>query len=190
MEEMENGIGHLGIITSTGLHKQTLNGMGFSLNSSDTSAESALDAATSDEDDIDDWSYCRTCDQPFQSERTFAIHLRGVKHMQNALEKARLKHPERFLAETDRQNAATLDEPSQEEKHMSWLRSQFTSEKKRELGLSGSFVCELCRIECPSEKALSMHLSASDTSESSLSVSAGENAPGPPPCDHSSSQPW
>ncbi|OON19058.1 hypothetical protein X801_05081, partial [Opisthorchis viverrini] len=48
---------------------------------------------TADDDD-DDGLFCRTCQMRFNTDRAFSIHLRGVTHIQRALENLQRRNPE------------------------------------------------------------------------------------------------
>ncbi|CAL8077110.1 unnamed protein product [Calicophoron daubneyi] len=105
----------------------------------------------------DSWGnslFCQTCKQQFSSDRVFRLHFRGVTHIQRALQDVQKQHPEHF----DGWVQPRLPEMTPEERHHVWLQSQYLQYNQSEFLLSGSFYCELCKVNSSSHASLQSHL--------------------------------
>ncbi|CAH8622888.1 unnamed protein product [Dicrocoelium dendriticum] len=105
-----------------------------------------------EEDDGDDL-FCRTCQMRFGTDRAFTLHLRGVTHIQRALEGLQRRNPEhidRGIVQQPEENGAA--------RHYAWFQRQYMQKTQSEFIRPGSLYCELCSVQSTSYITLQAHL--------------------------------
>ncbi|TGZ65525.1 hypothetical protein CRM22_005834 [Opisthorchis felineus] len=129
---------------------------------------------TADDDD-DDGLFCRTCQMRFNTDRAFSIHLRGVTHIQRALENLQRRNPENIDKYTEQYSQFNPDAGGA--RHYAWLQSQYMEKNKSAFIRPGSLYCELCQVGSSSFASLQAHLSGRRHREnvSQLQSSSGPN---------------
>ncbi|KER22588.1 hypothetical protein T265_09349 [Opisthorchis viverrini] len=93
---------------------------------------------TADDDD-DDGLFCRTCQMRFNTDRAFSIHLRGVTHIQRALENLQRRNPENIDKYTEHYSQTLLDVCTQPLIGLNYIvERQFGDDEEC------MYYCELC----------------------------------------------
>ncbi|KAF8561431.1 hypothetical protein P879_05407 [Paragonimus westermani] len=108
----------------------------------------------------------------FDTDRAFTLHLRGVSHIQRALEGLQRRNPEhldKYPAQQHEDNGGA--------RHYVWLQTQYMQKNKSEFVVPGSLYCELCQVHSSSYASLQAHLNGRRHRENvSLFNSSGDPA--------------
>ncbi|KAF5404993.1 hypothetical protein PHET_01502 [Paragonimus heterotremus] len=127
-----------------------------------------------DDEPIEDQNgfFCRTCMLRFDTDRAFTLHLRGVSHIQRALEGLQRRNPEHLDKYPVQQH-----EDNGGARHYAWLQTQYMQKNKSEFVVPGSLYCELCQVHSSSYTSLQAHLNGRRHRENvSLFNSSGDPA--------------